>query len=81
VNDCCTWQVFWLAPVEHLPIPPNRDSGMKIQLPWSKKINRRLFTIDHSRLTKKLYSYGDSAGIEPDFPFNPAMREPNTLQM
>jgi len=29
-------------------------------------------TIDHSPLTiHQPYSYGDSAGIAPDFPFNP----------
>jgi hypothetical protein len=71
-SSVCTWQVFWLAPVEHLPITFYCNSGLKIQQ-----------TCIDKRSTRRAYSYGDSAGFTPDFPFNPPpeAEEPNTQQM
>lgn len=50
-----------------------RDSGRSIQQrewkkesgKWDYPIHHLLFTIHHP------YSYGDSTGLTPDFPFNP----------
>jgi hypothetical protein len=32
-------------------------------------------------IRNETHSYGDSAGIAPDFPFNPAMREPDAANV
>jgi hypothetical protein len=49
------WQVFWLGVHRILPVPA-------LPKQW-------LYTIYPAR-AGPLYSYGDSAGISPDFPFN-----------
>jgi len=59
----------WFEP-DTFPSRRRRDSGMKIRQKWRQP----LIAIHQP------YSYGDSAGIAPDFPFNPAEREPNTVQ-
>jgi hypothetical protein len=48
-------------PVQHLPVPAEQ---------WLK--NEPL-----QAAACGTYSYGDSAGLAPDFPFNPALRGPS----
>ena len=47
------------------------DSGLSINS----------FCFPHAAGQIETYSYGDSAGITPDFPFNPAMREPDAANV
>jgi hypothetical protein len=65
----CNWQVFWLSRL--LNFPSHSFLEQWLQLFKSSPTKRRD------------YSYGDSAGITPDFPFNhlPEASEPNTSQM
>lgn len=80
LNDSiCTWQVFWLAPVNHLPIPVKPEQWFEdLTGMWANTAVENIVFTYHV----KAYSYGDSAGITPDFPFNPVIkREPNTGQM
>jgi hypothetical protein len=41
---------------------------MRIQQAWVVVFNRELY--HDSRFTQRTYSYGDSVGFTPDFPFN-----------
>ena len=63
----------------NLPIPPMAKQWLvdtTVVIDWSKKA---YFTSHFSPFTSKAYSYGDSAGFTPDFPFNPAQGE-NQIQ-
>jgi hypothetical protein len=50
------WQVFWLSLVDTFPLEFQQ---------WSADSTCELVT------TRRLYSYGDSTGFTPDFPFHP----------
>jgi len=62
-----TWQVFWLMP-HRLPSHPRRGQWLKSAGDFRRRLNR---------MAEAFYSYGDSAGFAPDFPFNDAGRQPN----
>src|ERR1700676_5576013 len=38
-------------------------------------------SVNSSFFSEETYSYGDSAGITPDFPFNPALRGPDAANV
>jgi len=62
----CIWQVFWLVSCL-LPSHPSVEG----QWPQCKRFYR----------TNETHSYGDSAGITPDFPFNPDTRGPDRTKL
>jgi len=59
------WQVFWLALAESFPLLLH-NSGFV----FSKRamvVRKKTFSKHHA--CNGAYSYGDSAGLTPDFPF------------
>ena len=61
-DNNCTWQVFWLA------LLLNTFPSLIMIRQWYVDCAELMSeTNQHSRA----YSYGDSAGFTPDFPFNP----------
>jgi hypothetical protein len=63
VDETPYWQVFWLALAEPFPSLFS-DSGVCI----SNRVCGCLKFFKTS-YTHRAYSYGDSAGLAPDFPF------------
>jgi len=59
-----------LFPVYCLPIPPKAGQWRSVNISVPP-LAERLET----------YSYGDSAGFAPDFPFNPAKRGPDAANV
>jgi len=57
------WQVFWLGRSLHLPVFLKIDSGVR-------KVAFLFLPFGEVRWGR-LYSYGDSTGLTPDFPFHP----------
>jgi hypothetical protein len=73
--ECCLVirQVFWLETLLNLPILLIQNSG--------KFSTILLFKASLMEVWRVSYSYGDSTGFTPDFPFNPAHTGTKSLQM